>query len=242
MEKIINFRQLAEGAENKKGKSVRKKMIFRSGIVSEASTRDIDVLKRMGVNYIYDFRGQFEVAETPPLQNRSFNTINHDIVPQAAPRSYARLDGMDGDMVRANMTRRYATFFSQTSAYKPVIASILAQRTPAFLFHCSAGKDRTGIFGAILMFALDYDIQAVKSEFLRINQSQVDKLKHDLFKSLGKTGDTSHLDSQFTVLPEYFDAYTQAVLSTHASFDNYLETVADITPKIKEQLQETYLV
>ena len=221
---------------------IHNSMIFRSGIVSNASPNDIDTLMNLRVSYIYDFRGQFEVTEDPPLHDDLFTTINHDIVPQAAPRSYVRLDRMDSEMVRARMTNRYATFFSQTDAYKPVIKSVLEQDSPSFLFHCSAGKDRTGIFGAILMMALDFDIEEVKSEFLRINQKQVDEMKDKLLVSLGKTGDTSNLNPQFTVLPEYFDAYAQAILSNYSDYDEYLFDVADVTPKVKEQLQETYLI
>ena len=200
------------------------------------------MLTSLGIRYIYDFRSAFEIAETPPLPADQFTTRHYDIVPQAAPRSYARLSGVNANAVKNIMAERYATHFARTDAYKPVIKSILSQDTAGFLFHCTAGKDRTGIFGAILMLALDFDIDDIRTEYLTINQPQVDIMKRALFASLGHTGGTAHLEPLFTVLPEYFDAYIRGVLGAFGSFDNYLLSACGIDAAAKTQLQERYLV
>ena len=170
MENIINYRPLAAGIKNRYGKHIKPDTILRSGNVSQASNSDITALRSMGIRYIYDFRSAFEVAKKPPLPAEIFTTRHFDIVPQAAPRNYAELHVSDPDNVRNIMVQQYATHFSRTDAYKPVIENILSQESAEFLFHCSAGKDRTGIFGALLMMALDFDISDIKAEYLTINQ------------------------------------------------------------------------
>ena len=242
MDGIINFRPLAQGVPNRAGKHIKPNTILRSGIVSTASKNDIAALKDMDIRYIYDFRSGFEIEEMPPLPPDDFTTLHFDIVGQAAPRSYARLHGTDPEAVKSIMTGRYQTHFSRTDAYMPVIKSILAQDTDGFLFHCSAGKDRTGVFGAILMLALDFDIDAVRNEYLRIDQTQIDAMKRTFLENAGHTGDTSHLDPLFTVYPEYIDAYLQGVRQTYGSFDDYLFAVCSIDAAIKAQLQKRYLV
>ncbi len=242
MENILNFRPLAHGMKNRGGKSIQSGTILRSGTVGQASEADIAALKSLGIRYIYDFRSTFEVADMPQLPSDMFTTRHYDIVPQAAPRTYARLSGADANAVRDIMTQRYETHFSRTDAYKPVIASILSQDTAGFLFHCTAGKDRTGIFGAILMLALDFDLGNIRTEYLTIDQPHVDVMKRGLFASLGHTGSTAHLEPLFTVLPEYFDAYIRGVLGAFGSFDSYLLSACGIDAAAKAQLQQIYLV
>ena len=242
MEKIINFRPLAAGIKTADGRQIRENTMLRSGIVSAATPSDIEALQRMGLKYIYDFRSPYEVQDMPPLAADLFTTKHYDIVPQAAPRNYAKLNGTDGDTVRKIMTERYANLFGVTDKYKPVVKNILAQETPAFLFHCSAGKDRTGIFGAILMMALGFDADAVRAEYLIINQAEVDIMKRALLKTAGKVDDQGHLDSLFTVLPEYIDAYLGALIDAFDSIDAYLEKACGITADVKEKLREKYLI
>ena len=242
MENIINFRPLADNIQNRGGKRIKTNTIFRSGLLTGAAPADIAALHSMDVRYIYDFRSPFEVAAEPALSTGEFTTLNFDIVPQAAPRNYAKLHDVDPDSVADIMTARYAEHFSVTDAYKPVVKSILSQDTPGFLFHCSAGKDRTGIFGAILMMALDFDMGDIRAEYLTIDQEQVDEMKRNFLASVGHTENTDHLDPLFTVLPQYFDAYTQGVLRDHDSFDDYLESVCGIDDIVREMLQERYLV
>ena len=242
MDNIINFRALAAGITNREGRRIKENAILRSGIVSTASKNDIAALKDMGIRYIYDFRSAFEIAEMPPLPADDFTTLNFDIVSQAAPRNYAKLGGADPALVKDIMTKRYATHFCHTEAYRPAIQSILAQDIDGFLFHCSAGKDRTGIFGAILMMALNFDIDDIKNEYLLINQPQIDVMKRAFLENAGHTGNTGHLDPLFTVYPEYIDAYIQGVLNDHDSFDAYLSAVCSIDIAAKTQLQKKYLV
>jgi protein-tyrosine phosphatase len=241
MQSILNFRPLAQGVKNRSGKAIRQNTILRGGIAKRVSENDITALMSLGVRYIYDFRNAYEIAEIPSLSSDKFTTVHFDIIPQAAPRSYARLKTTDADTVKNVMAGRYATHFARTDAYKPVIKSILSQDSPGFLFHCTAGKDRTGIFGAILMLALDFDIDDIRTEYLTIDQPQVDDMKHAFFASVGHTGASAHLEPLFTVLPEYINAYIEGVLSSFGSFDNYLLTACGINAAAKAQLQQTYL-
>jgi len=241
MERIFNFRPLASGLTNRYGKRIRENTILRSGQIANASERDVNTLADYGIGYIYDFRSAVEVERSPALSSPFFVTRHVDVLHESSPFAENLLHITAEDGIAA-MKQLYGTQLSTTDRYKPAITAILAQQTDAFLYHCSAGKDRTGIFSAILMMALDFDADAIQEEYLRIDTGNMAALKAQVLRHLSLPQDTDSLDFMFGVRKEYIDAYLAAVLKAHGSADAYLEDVAGITSDTKRILQEKYLM
>ncbi len=241
MERIINFRPLAQGLSNRDGKQVRENTILRSGEIGGASERDILALADYGVGYIYDFRSAEEVKRLPSLSSPFFATLHVDVIHEASPFTQGLMQ-MELDQGIRLMKQLYAVQFGTTDRYKPAIAAILAQKTDAFLYHCTAGKDRTGIFSAILMMAMDFGLDAVREEYLRIDMQQMQSVKAIALRQMDLPEDTARLDFVFSVRGEYIDVYLDTVMETHGSTDAYLEKVLGITAETKRFLQEKYLI
>ena len=122
------------------------------------------------------------------------------------------------------------------------IRAILKQETEPFLYHCTAGKDRTGIFSAILMMAMDFDMDAVSEEYMRINKPQMEDLKIRALKNMGLPENSARLDFMFSVRGEYINAYLGGIMEAYGSVDVYLEKILGITANTKQVLQQKYLV
>lgn len=242
MEKIINYRPLAEGLTNKYGKRIKDNSILRSGEVGKATGSDMAKLAGYGVKYIYDFRNAEETVYIPALPSSQFTTLHIDVISEASPYAAERLIQMAPGDVKGMMIMMYATMFSKTDAYRTAIEAITAQETDAFLFHCSAGKDRTGVFGAILMMAMDFDTEAIAREYLRIDADAIGQLKADMLRHIGQPEDTTRFDHMFTVRREYLCAYLEAIIDAHGSTDQYLAEMVGITETEKAYLQQRYLV
>lgn len=241
MEKIINFRPLARGLINRDGKHIRENTILRSGEISEASEHDLKTLTDYSIRYIYDFRSAQEVKRAPALSDTLFKTLHVDIAKDASPYSpdLLKIDPEEGISMMAQM---YGALAGAAGRYQPAIESILAQEADAFLYHCTAGKDRTGIFSAILMMAMDFDTVAIKEEYLRIDAPQMEAVKAQMLQQLGLPQHTAQLNFMFAVREEYIDAFLDAVMRTRGGTDIYLSTVLGITAETKRFLQERYLV
>ncbi len=241
MDSIINFRPLANGLKTKDGTQIRENTILRSGEVTHASQRDIQTLTEYGVRYIYDFRSAEEVERIPPLPVSLFSTLHVNVLEEASP--YAA-----GEVLRnpekgiALMIQMYSAMAGEAGRYKPAVEAILAQETEAFLYHCAAGKDRTGIFSAILMMALGFGFDAVKEEYLRIDAQGMALLKARMLGQSGLPENTPRLDFMFTVREEYIDAYLGALTETYGGADAYLREVLGMTEKSRQALRQKYLV
>lgn len=245
MIKILNFRTLGKKSINNEGRKIKPNTIFRSGTVSFASRYDIRRLKSLGIKDIYDFRGNKELISMPPISDDLINTHSFDILGAAAHADAKAYLHLTKEELNKGVISLYAKDFAQTEKYREVIATILKQENPEFLFHCTAGKDRTGIFGAILMMILDFDKEAIIKEHLAISNISVHINAIFMLKKSGvkrKDVDLNKFEGILRVFPEYLDAYYDSILKNHKNIDEYLKEKVGITPEIKTELKERYLI
>ena len=246
MLKILNFKSLAKGLKNTEGKTVIKNTIFRSGVVSYASKSDIRQLQGFGVEDIYDFRSNDEIGEMPPLATDMFKTRHFDILDRANPLGVSNLTQFSREQLVDLMKRMYSEAFAKTEGFRPVIESILDQDSNAFLYHCSAGKDRTGVFSAILMMLLDFDIASIRKEYERQDMISMfilkRKMAHMFDADENEVDDTKKFDAMMLALPEYINAYIAQIFKDYGSFDAYLSNKFGITPVIKAEFKNRYLI
>lgn len=139
LETTMNTRELG-GYQTIHGTSTRYNMILRSDEPKNPSERDLAYLHTHQITRIIDMRGKKEAAVTPsPFAGMAAFEYYHvpieegsglpDSV-QAVPHSYMKIADS------ANMCKVFRA---------------IAQAPHGVLFHCAAGKDRTGVVSAILL-------------------------------------------------------------------------------------------
>jgi len=236
---ILNFRTLAKGLKNKNGQEIKPNTIFRSGLVGMATLEDQKQLKDFNIKYIYDFRGNAENDYIPNLKDEFFRTNNYNIL-SAAAFTKEMFKNITSDTAKMYMLHLYGEMFPKAVVYKDVVIDIINQTSEQFLFHCAAGKDRTGIFGIILMLVLDFDIETAKTEYLKIDYVTLQILKEQ-FKKQYDLEDIDSVSPMFEVGEDYFNAFIKSILEIYGSFDKYLLSLG-FTKEIKENLKLKYLV
>ena len=174
MENILNFRTLATNQRNKNNKAIIPNTIFRSGMVGLASDKDIKDMKELNITQILDFRSDDEIKKLPQLV--MFRTSSYDIL-SLAQNNLDNFSELNPDELENHMMMLYGELFPKTKTYGRVLEEIRTLNYPNFLFHCSAGKDRTGVFGIILMMILDFDLNVIKEEYLKIEEIAINELK-----------------------------------------------------------------
>ena len=102
------------------------------------------------------------------------------------------------------------------------------------VWHCTAGKDRTGLSAAILLYALGVPEDAIQQEFLLTNDAYA-KLFPGAPKDIveayyGVDGSGSYLETAFSIMK-----------ADYGSIDNYLTVVCGLTPEKKADLKAKYL-
>ncbi len=116
----------------------------------------------------------------------------------------------------------------------------------ATLFHCTAGKDRTGIASALLMKALDINEEQIMDDFLLTNKAvdleeSSNKIATWLSKKAGRTIDANAVHPLVGVEADFLEACYSSIRENHGSIETYLEVEMGLTDDRKRKLQQLFL-
>lgn len=157
IEGAINVRELG-GYKNSQGQTIQRQRFIRSGSLGGLTQRGIDALLDYGVDCIIDLRSLMETEKQPDI------LAKHDKI------KYCHVPMLDN--VQSNISSKISDMFPESleAMYQGLIDNSYAELKKVFgifsdmqsncvLFHCSAGKDRTGISAALLLglAGVDYD-------------------------------------------------------------------------------------
>ena len=130
------------------------------------------------------------------------------------------------------------TYRSFVNVYGDRFAQFLAllQLSDApLVFHCTAGKDRTGWAAALLLTALGVDEEQIMEDYLLTNQYF--RRPAQMYGQLSEEA----LDALWRVQPSYLMASVDVVRAQHGSVDRYLTQVLGVDGAARERLAGLYL-
>lgn len=144
-----NFRDLG-GYVARDGRQTRQGLLYRAGRLTQLTPHDQTQLHGLGIKAIFDLREEDEYKEE-----------GHDRVWEGAqvflhPTTLGRRDiiaKLTADPLSFRMADFYEASLAPRAEYHArLFGDVLGQiESHATVFHCSAGKDRTGIFAALLL-------------------------------------------------------------------------------------------
>lgn len=142
------------GYRSRDGRTVRRKLVYRSGTLSHVTPAGCDTFRGLGVVTVVDFRNRVSPL---PLYNGDVFCIHQAANVRGFPVSF-RSDGPQAGRYIQGL-RENADAFRRTF-------ELLADpdRLP-LLYHCAAGIDRTGVMTALLLTLLGVDRETVIADF-----------------------------------------------------------------------------
>jgi protein-tyrosine phosphatase len=164
LEGAVNFRDLG-GFRTVDGRTVRWRFLFRSDSLHDLTPSDVAVLRdELGVVTVVDLRSDEELARTPTNPLHAVAEILHHPIFRAADRP-AEEDPEEAARRRAELTlaEMYLGMFDRLGDNLAAGVAAVATAPGPAVFHCAAGKDRTGVMAAVLLSLLgvpDADIAA----------------------------------------------------------------------------------
>lgn len=244
MDGAVNFRDLG-GYPTAGGKQVKWGMVYRSDALDKLSERDLQIFDSVGVDVVCDFRGGHEVKEAP-------NRIPSGVQTIWLPAGSQNIDGWQdmfasiasGSMEPSQvMTRFYSEIDSLPARYVPFFAALLeVEDDAALLFHCSAGKDRTGIAAALFLTALGVEQDYVMADYLASNHFR----KSENERLIAYMSESYQIPEAYGkaiagVESEYLEATFAAMEAYSGSVANYIAQELGMDEEKIEALQRKYL-
>jgi protein-tyrosine phosphatase len=231
-----NFRDLG-GYLTTGGQRVRRGHVFRSDHLASLSEADVARLKTLGVRHSLDFRGTAECATTPYAID-GIERVALTIEPTVIARMQALVaQGVvpTTEETVALMCETYRDFVNRNAdTYGRFMKHLLELPTPQ-VFHCTAGKDRTGFAAALLLSALGVDRATIEHDYLLTNQ---------LYKRDARLEGQGHphvMKVLWQVQPEFLHAAFDAVDTQHGGMQDYLHGAIGLSPQELAELRRLLL-
>jgi len=185
LEGCFNFRDLG-GYRTADGRRLRERQVFRADGLQRLTDADLRLLcDEIGLGAVIDLRSEDEIAEDGRGAIAERTTIHHVPLFEKA-RTAARQRSADGSgtarQVVPNMGELY--FLMLQAARRPiveVIRLIAASETP-IVFHCAAGKDRTGVISSVLLSLLDVPLETIVADYA-FSRKNIDRINARLNES-----------------------------------------------------------
>ncbi|WEV43781.1 tyrosine-protein phosphatase [Lactobacillus sp. ESL0684] len=249
-----NFRELG-GYQTKDGKTVKMHKLLRTANLGTLDENDQKLLQDYGVKYIVDFRSSTE-AEAEP--DRIPEGASYDFDPVFS-EDLTNASSSVENVVAMGEKDPQAGFKHMFIAYDDMITSASAQKAyrhffdlllandqdgQSLIFHCTAGKDRTGFGALLILSALGVPAQTIKQDYLLTNVTTADFVEDFLAKAKAKGANEATLniikDFQ-TVHPEYIDHVFETLDKNYGGVNNYLRDIMKLTDDEISQLRKIYL-
>lgn len=241
-----NFRDIG-GLSTLEGKTLKWGKIFRSDNFSKLRSKDFEKFEALQITQIIDLRTSSEIEGK---QDHLPENIKYEAIPIVDDNGDL-LAQMKGKVIRgevsisesnAMMRELYENGVTQNiSALREVILKIVNADQP-ILYHCSAGKDRTGIITALLLSILKVDRETIVNEYLLSNYYRREKIESMLQKIKIAKIIKPKLEPQvvlnfMNVDEEYLQATFNAIDKNYGTMDNFIQNAL----QIDEALQNKFI-
>ncbi len=248
--KVANFRDLG-GYPAADGKRVKWGLLYRSGHFAKATPSDLYMLQTLHIDTIIDFRSaQEKEAEPDRLPNSgSIKTLALpmlDVVNEAMSKEiHAAVKNnnfQEFDPVE-KMLQMYRLIAREHAAeYQLFLQTILAADGKPVLWHCTAGKDRTGFGAAILLRLLGVDDGIIIEDYLLSKQYIEKRWRLIIMLLLTRGREPIRIVKKLMSVEEtWLQAAFQAIDQQWGTFDQYVKEGLNMTQADIAQLRVTLL-
>jgi protein-tyrosine phosphatase len=250
VEGVINFRDLG-GYRNADGKAVKTGLIYRTAELQNITEAGRAEFAKLNISIVFDLRSARDHRETPDPE---FVGVEEVSVPMpsgtaAGLPSWSSEEEFYRDIAPwlVKDLSGYLFVASSTRAhFKTIIqkANALGGKS-AFLFHCTAGKDRTGFVAVVLLKVLGVDNDTILKDYLASNIYRLDAIQKEADERRDRDlhGDPELMKNFYRVhfvQPEYA-SYIKDIDRFYGSADTYLINEAGLTREELDTFRSLYI-
>lgn len=252
---LAAFRDLG-GIETKDGKKIKRKKLFRSGHHGKLTRAEAELMRTFfGVTDIVDLRSPSEISERPDVTSKKIKfrhlpSLNDEENPSINRKNryseLKRLMSKEGG-TRAHLCRVYrmlATNEMAIASHRELFNTIIESRG-GVLWHCTQGKDRTGVATALVLSALGVSREVVKKDYMLYNsKAAVKNFFIFLAMSIMFIGSkkASSLNYLLTANEDYIDAFFDQIESNYGTVERYINEALCIDGDRLSLMRRKYLV
>lgn len=229
--------------------------LIRSGDLYHISMADQKtLLEKYQLKKVIDFRTTAELKERPDtimagVEYYHIPILDEELAGVTQPEKLIRaVEGFQGNS-REVMEQQYEKIIRDQyslNQYARFLDVLLHHQSGSVLWHCSMGKDRTGIATALLMFVLGVSRKGIREDYVRTN-IYLDGERQYMNRLLKtKSGNTTrkleNLNAYFRADEACINRVFYTIEKDYGTINSFLRKGLYLTPKAIEELKEKYLI
>lgn len=252
-----NLRDLG-GMSTPDGRVMTRGLVYRSGALGNLNAVELRNLRNLHLRYVLDLRTRAEARNNPDPNLPGVRQVRicgaMDATGQEinmTPYGFMRLAThprrRDPDSQRGVVTRIAALYSSlafDNPAYRELFSQLEAGNVP-LLFHCSHGKDRTGIAAMLVLAALGYKEDDIIDRYVLTNAYLDDEISQaiDGHRRIMSAVPKLRLAAQFAqgVISEFGERVFDEIHQEYGSLDAYFEAEFGLDAGRLAALRDRYL-
>ena len=244
------------------GRKVKSNVLFRSGRIDKLSNKKIkEFLDEYNIKTIIDLRTLIEVQESKhfqypeyvnyyhiPVLNKQFFGITHENNSMARVMLNQRhkiTEYGSGEEYMISMYKNIVFDKSSQQHFKTLFEILCKDVDGATMYHCTGGKDRTGITTLYLYTLLGVSEEEILEEFASSDyfNSRYNRTRERLIKIFMPTSKRTKalLVALLHAKREYLEAVIKMIKDQYGSVLNFLFKEVGITREMQEKLKLNYL-
>lgn len=269
IEGVINFRDLG-GYQNDQGQVVVWGSVFRSAQLDRLTADGIAKMADMRIQTVVDLRFSEETAMYPTVfeavpgaevlswhdEHLSAEASKTDVGDRSLAMKQSWRDSLethDPVQVREAMRVNYPKkLYSHREIYRKMLLRLIEGQTP-LVFHCAAGKDRTGVAAALILSLLGVSNQVIVDDYL-LTQAHIanlldswlvggatDQQEYGSFQQRFGRYERAVVQPIFDADISYINTLLDYVDQTYGTFNNYALEVLDLSEQQIQTLRDNLL-
>ncbi|WP_429971505.1 tyrosine-protein phosphatase [Fructilactobacillus sp. Tb1] len=250
-----NVRELG-GYQTMDGHHVKWHKLLRSGSLGFINEKDLKFLENYGVRYDVDLRSGQEVKDIKDLVDGSklhyiFDPVfNEDRTDNSQdPKEFRKIVEENPKYGLDHMEDVYRQMITQApcrNAFHELFMILLENKDndQSVLFHCTAGKDRTGMSAVFILAALGVDMETIRKDYIMTNEVVKDIIEKKV-QEVRTAGFSDHAAENLRVLysvnMKFLDAALEEIDKNYGTMQNFLHDGLDLTEANIDELKQLYL-
>lgn len=251
LEGTTNLRDLG-GYQTSDGLFVRWGLLYRSAILTYLTPSDLEYLQQLGIRVVCDFRRKRENELAPETWIPGI-AVDHLSLPMGEESGKGLETLISNNPSTEQLRAIFIAHYGEDDAFKfsfqyAKVFTQLENDSVPLLYHCTAGKDRTGIFTAMLLLTLGVPEKTVLDDYSLTNKYILESSRSDFMQKMASASGynlSTLSDEQRNILmaadPAYLEHVLRAIDAKYGSFDNYRRQVLNVSDEDATKLRRRFL-
>ncbi|NQV01794.1 MAG: tyrosine-protein phosphatase [Bacteroidia bacterium] len=234
-----NFRDIG-GIPAMNGGVVKTGILYRSGDLSKLSEEDLRRMEEIGIRMIIDFRSDREIVNYPTPEITTVRKKNRiTVVDSARDEAERMLEENDEEGISTILIRDYRRMvIDHQDDFREFFKLLTTTEHIPLVYHCAAGKDRTGLATYLLLLSLGVSKTEARRDYL-LSNVYLKPLAEKIILEVTDTGKNGEiLRPLMEVREEYLDAALGEINRQSGTIERYLNEVLQVD---NTALQQRYL-